>query len=53
VEFEKGDPAVLYSGDSLSLLHDNFKRARNIASTPTVVFIEDHRYSGGEAGAGT
>jgi transcriptional regulator with XRE-family HTH domain len=45
VEFERGGPVILRGGDSLSLLHDNFKGARNIAPTPTVVFVAAHRYS--------
>jgi transcriptional regulator with XRE-family HTH domain len=45
VEFEHSGPVILYPGDSVSLLHENFKRARNIAPTPTVVFVEAHMYS--------
>jgi quercetin dioxygenase-like cupin family protein len=44
VEFEHSSPVILYPGDSLSLLHENFKRVRNIAPTPTVVFVEAHMY---------
>jgi transcriptional regulator with XRE-family HTH domain len=42
VEFHDGGPVILYRGDSLSLLHENFKRVRNLAAEPTLVFVEAH-----------
>jgi transcriptional regulator with XRE-family HTH domain len=42
VEFIEGGPVILYRGDSLSLLHENFKRVRNLAAGPTLVFVEAH-----------